>query len=306
MAAALAGACVVPAEAAAIRRSGAVELRPRERFVVEQQQRIWRAATSGREQCRSGVRIRAAKKVETGRSLVMSSTLVAEEGKEEAVVDLCKGILDWASECQKSDKACGVLQFECKADLQEKNVYHFWERYESFLHLTTFRGSPEHVKFMKDVRPLLKKPIGLVAYEYKDGQIGHARVLIGPKGEGGLDDATGQGKQTSRLIAPGDTYDDSREDWGLKEALEAKKKQKAKQWEAMERQKQAFLARSQKGKDEDEPLSPEEAARQKKALAEILGRFEAEKAAKAAQEKENPGGAAGWGDGIKNLFGLKK
>ncbi|KAJ7567794.1 hypothetical protein O6H91_01G007300 [Diphasiastrum complanatum] len=86
--------------------------------------------------------VEAARRVRSVRSLLLSSTLIAEDEMAEQVVGLCKRIVDWGRE--------------------------------------------------KQVRPLLKEPIALIAYEFKDGQIGHALYPFGPKGEGGLDDCTGQ------------------------------------------------------------------------------------------------------------------
>lgn len=174
---------------------------------------------------RHGLAVEAAKRVQTGRSYVLSSTLVADEDKEAEVVELCRSILRWGEE-KKADRAAGVLQFECNADPFEKGVFHFWERYDRFTSMNDARASPEHCQFMNDVRPLLKAPVGLAAYEYKNGQIGHMLNPIGPKGEGGLDDATGQGgsgggasyKQTSTSLQQG-VGEASEREWGMKMPL---------------------------------------------------------------------------------------
>ncbi|BBN14298.1 hypothetical protein MPTK1_6g10490 [Marchantia polymorpha subsp. ruderalis] len=171
----------------------------------------------------TGLVVEAAKRVQTGRSYVLSSTLNIEEGKEEEVAALCKDILVWAEE-KKNVKGSGITVFECNVDPFEKNVFHFWERYDSFQIMNDIRASPEHTKFLNDVRPLLTGPIGLAAYEYKDGQIGHMMNPIGPKGEGGLDDATGQSgtKQQSSSIGQGLGQMEEDEDvksWGLDKLL---------------------------------------------------------------------------------------
>ena len=44
---------------------------------------------------------------------------------------------------------------------------------------------------MNKVQPLLDGPIGMALYEMKNGQLGAIGVQGGPRGEGGLDDATG-------------------------------------------------------------------------------------------------------------------
>lgn len=138
-----------------------------------------------------GFSIRAAKRVVSDRSFLMSTTLVAKEEEEEKVVELCRSITEWGQQKQK-DRSSGVLQFGCFADLYGKHTYHFMERYSSFEHIVNFRSLPEHTKFMNDVRPLLTQPMALAVYEYENGQIGHMRTPMGPKGEGGLDDASGQ------------------------------------------------------------------------------------------------------------------
>ena len=40
----------------------------------------------------------------------------------------------------------------------------------------------------------VEKPVGIALFEYQDGKLGNSCVEIGPKGEGGLDDATGANK----------------------------------------------------------------------------------------------------------------
>lgn len=49
------------------------------------------------------------------------------------------------------------------------------------------------VAFLEDLTKegCLEGPVGMVLYEWRDGQLGPACAQGGPKGEGGLDDATG-------------------------------------------------------------------------------------------------------------------
>lgn len=168
----------------------------------------------------TGLVVEAAKRISTGRSYALSSTLKIEEGKEEEVTALCKSVMEWAQEKMK-DRKSGIQGFECNVDAFEKNTLHFWEIYESFPTMNDVRASPEHTKFVMDVRPLLTDPIGLAAYEYKDGQIGHMMNPIGPKGEGGLDDATGQSgtKQQSMVINQGLGEADERSTFDLDSML---------------------------------------------------------------------------------------
>ncbi|GLJ05666.1 hypothetical protein SUGI_0022620 [Cryptomeria japonica] len=175
-----------------------------------------------------GLKVQAAKKIDNSRSFLMSSTLVAKEEDKDKVAELCHSITEWAKEKQK-DKASGIQQFGCFPDLYSNNTYHFMERYRSFQHIVNVRSSTEHTKFMNDVRPLLTQPIALAVYEYQDGQIGAMLNPIGPKGEGGLDDATGQGgsgggishKQQSKVTLNADIEEKKdRGDWSLQKVLE--------------------------------------------------------------------------------------
>ncbi|GBG83248.1 hypothetical protein CBR_g36863 [Chara braunii] len=157
--------------------------------MVTQQKCDAEAATSGRQ----GLQVWAAKRKVSTKNYVLSATLTAKEGEEGKVIDLCKGLVKWMHENKVNDKDSGVKSFECNTDAYEKNVYHFWERYESVRAMNDTHAVPEYQTFMEEVRPLLTGPIGLGAYEYSNGQIGMMLNPIGPKGEGGLDDATGQG-----------------------------------------------------------------------------------------------------------------
>jgi hypothetical protein len=130
----------------------------------------------------AGLVVEAAKRVSTGRSYALSSTLNIEEGKEEEVTTLCKGIVAWALEkmvrikCSlglvrissfdspglhsdhalgyrivQKDRQSGIQGFECNVDAFEKNTLHFWEIYESFPTMNDVRASPEHTTFVMDV-----------------------------------------------------------------------------------------------------------------------------------------------------------
>lgn len=48
----------------------------------------------------TGLVVEAAKRISTGRSYALSSTLKIEEGNEEEVTALCKSIVQWAQEKQ--------------------------------------------------------------------------------------------------------------------------------------------------------------------------------------------------------------
>ena len=87
-------------------------------------------------------------------------------------------------------------------------MFHFWEMYESNGDLGRHNTTPEYQQFMEKVQTLIDGPIGMALYEWKDGRLGPACTQGGPRGEGGLDDATGASgaaggasyKQTSATV----------------------------------------------------------------------------------------------------------
>lgn len=58
-----------------------------------------------------GLVVEAAKRISTGRSYALSSTLKIEEGKEEEVTALCKSIVEWALEKKVRRMELRVLFF---------------------------------------------------------------------------------------------------------------------------------------------------------------------------------------------------
>ncbi|KAK9830333.1 hypothetical protein WJX72_011082 [[Myrmecia] bisecta] len=137
---------------------------------------------------------------------------------------MCKQLVAF-SDARKAQKGSGVHEFVCNQDNYEANVFHFWERYESNSHMGLHNSTPEVSKFMNEVQEHLEGPIGMALYEWKDGKISNACIQGGPKGEGGLDDATGAGgsggaghKQTSGVVDLGDVQRGSEEEgdsWGM-------------------------------------------------------------------------------------------
>jgi len=105
-------------------------------------------------------------------------------------------------------------------------MFHFWELYESNAALGRHNTTPEYESFMNKVQVLLDGPVGMVLYEMKDGKLGMASVQGGPRGEGGLDDATGASgtaggagyKQTSGVVdlTKKDEEEEDRGLWGIK------------------------------------------------------------------------------------------
>lgn len=120
---------------------------------------------------------------------------------------LCKELVA-VSEQEAADRAKGIVVFQCVKDAWEPGTFHFWERYESELALGNHNGNPRMTELYDQLEPLLQRPMGMSMYEMVDGRISMSCIHIGPKGEGGLDDATGASgaaggasyKQTSRAI----------------------------------------------------------------------------------------------------------
>mmetsp|Transcript_1565 Transcript_1565/g.5171 ORF Transcript_1565/g.5171 Transcript_1565/m.5171 type:complete len:93 (-) Transcript_1565:2172-2450(-) len=79
--------------------------------------------------------------------------------------------------------------------------------------------------FLQKVEPLAASDIGMTLYEIKNGKIGVASIAFGPKGEGGLDDATGAGgaggagyQQTSKTVNLIKNEEEKKKEgiWGIK------------------------------------------------------------------------------------------
>ena len=82
----------------------------------------------------------------------------------------------------------GILQDEGEDGIV---MFHFWEVYEGNAALGRHNTTPEVDLFMKKIQGLVDGPVGMALYEIKNGKLGTVSVQGGPRGEGGLDDATG-------------------------------------------------------------------------------------------------------------------
>lgn len=129
-------------------------------------------------------------KERSARNIVCSKTLVVKPERINDVLKLCQDVTTLSVE-KAADKKAGIMVFDCVRDSWDTNVFHFWERYESVDSCNKHTTSPDVMKFMEKVQPHLEQPIGIAYYEWKSGQLGPSAVQIGPKGEGGLDDASG-------------------------------------------------------------------------------------------------------------------
>jgi len=133
--------------------------------------------------------------------IVCSKTLIATEGKESLVDEACTRLVAAVGlsgpQATPATRAAatkrGVIEFSYGRDSYEPKVFHFWERYDSNVSLGRHNTRDDIVAFLEDLTKegCLEGPVGMVLYEWRDGQLGPACAQGGPKGEGGLDDATG-------------------------------------------------------------------------------------------------------------------
>eukprot|EP01024_Parvocaulis_polyphysoides_P049663 TRINITY_DN48289_c1_g3_i1.p3 TRINITY_DN48289_c1_g3~~TRINITY_DN48289_c1_g3_i1.p3 ORF type:complete len:242 (+),score=47.75 TRINITY_DN48289_c1_g3_i1:77-727(+) len=152
----------------------------------------------------------AVKKAST-QSIVCAKQFLVKEGQTEEVQKLGEELMSFTNE-QKSIKENGILEFELFQDVWEQNVFHSWERYQNSSCMNKFNSQQQVKDFMDNVYEHLESPIGIALYEWNNGNIGNACVQMGPRGEGGLDDATGASgtrsgagmKQTSMAAGLGD------------------------------------------------------------------------------------------------------
>ncbi|KAL3150343.1 hypothetical protein ABBQ32_000187 [Trebouxia sp. C0010 RCD-2024] len=161
-------------------------------------------------------------KKKSEKNLVCSKTLTIKPEHKDQVLDMCRQVVTFSKEKMQSKKS-GILAFECSEDNYEPLVVHFWERYDGNRSMGLHNTTDEYSSFMQKVQQHLEGPIGMALYEWQDGQIGMACVHGGPKGEGGLDDATGAGgaggasmKQSSAVVDLGDVQrNEGKEAWGM-------------------------------------------------------------------------------------------
>jgi len=135
---------------------------------------------------------------DAARQVVCSKTLIAKEGCEEEVSTLCAGMVATLAPAPPPTgggpapaRVRGVLDARLLTDTANPRTFHLWERYDSNRSLGEVNTGEPYAAFMRSVVPLLEGPVGMALYEWKDGQLGAPAVQGGPKGEGGLDDATG-------------------------------------------------------------------------------------------------------------------
>ena len=125
--------------------------------------------------------------------MVVTEQVCAAEGAAAEVEALCGGLQE-ALLGGGRPRAAGLQEFRAEKDVFEEGVFHLWARYESAASAERGLESETMQSFLADVAPLSARPVGMSMFEWKDGQLSSAMVDCGPKGEGGLDDATGANK----------------------------------------------------------------------------------------------------------------
>jgi len=125
--------------------------------------------------------------------VVVTEQVRAAEGAAAEVEALCGGLQEalWGG---GRPGAAGLQEFRAEKDVFEEGVFHLWSRYDSAANAERGLESAAMQSFLADVAPLSACPVGMSMFEWKDGQLSSAMVDCGPKGEGGLDDATGANK----------------------------------------------------------------------------------------------------------------
>ena len=124
---------------------------------------------------------------------MLVSTLVPAAGNEEGVREQCARIVGWA-QGKLDDPASGLKEFHAHADELDSNVVHIWQRFASADAMGRLHNTVEYATFHRDVAELLVEPMAMGMYRSThDGKISCLMYPFGPKGEGGVDDATGQG-----------------------------------------------------------------------------------------------------------------
>lgn len=75
---------------------------------------------------------------------------MAKLGSEKAVQDLCQKVVDFSVR-EMEDRSNGILEFGCNHDLEDKNVFHFWERYTSNTTMGRHNVKKPMIEFMEKV-----------------------------------------------------------------------------------------------------------------------------------------------------------
>ena len=134
----------------------------------------------------------AAIKRKAPKQVACSKTLKCHKSKRKYVEQLCENIYEFSSS-RREEMSAGIISFEYFRDPEDDCTFHFWEVYESDEAFSNHTSSQEMKDFLQKTSSIVDDGIGVSLYEIKDGKIGMAAIAEGPKGEGGLEDATGAG-----------------------------------------------------------------------------------------------------------------
>ena len=99
--------------------------------------------------------VTAAIKKSGAKHVICSKTLIAKPDQTKRLQKKCQDILDF-SLGKASNAQNGIIEFSCSQDIYDKNVFHFWERYDGNTSLGRHNTTPEFVKFMEGVILSLK------------------------------------------------------------------------------------------------------------------------------------------------------
>ena len=120
---------------------------------------------------RHRLQVSAAIKKRSEKNVVCVKVLHAKPQHVGDVHKLCEQLVA-SVQPAKSDRASGLLSFECSNDRWDSNVFHFWERYESNQALGRFNTRDDIKNFMTHVQRYLEQPVGMALYEWRDGTLG--------------------------------------------------------------------------------------------------------------------------------------
>lgn len=112
---------------------------------------------------------------------VLSTTVIAKKGSERDMARLLSGLQGAADEN-------GVLSRAVNEDPEEAGVFLVLEHFADQSAMTRYQRSDQYQAFVRDVQPLLEKPMGVYLCKERNGQITHGYYPFGPGGEGGRDD----------------------------------------------------------------------------------------------------------------------
>lgn len=140
----------------------------------------------------AGTRVVAAVKAGNARGVMFHQTLVAIPEQAQVVREMCQKRVQVADNLNGDEKKRkGPSEAYLEQDPSEQNVFFLWEKYPSNMAMAERQAEAGNVQWLEEVRPMLEEPVRMVLYEYQGDMLGVPSVYLGPKGEGGLDDATG-------------------------------------------------------------------------------------------------------------------